>query len=93
MSVRIIAKLDVKPPYVVKPVHFDGLRKMGKPSELAKKYYDQGADELFYIDIVSSLYQRNILFNEIIDASRPDHLWSKKDGKWDLIQPIWKNFN
>jgi cyclase len=65
MPVRIIAKLDVKPPYVVKPVHFEGLRKMGDPSELAKKYYDQGADELFYIDIVSSLYQREILFNEI----------------------------
>jgi len=65
MAVRIIAKLDVKPPYVVKPVHFEGLRKMGDPSEMAKKYYDQGADELFYIDIVSSLYQREILFNEI----------------------------
>jgi cyclase len=65
MNIRIIAKLDVKPPYVVKPVHFEGLRKMGDPSELAKKYYDQGADELFYIDIVSSLYQREILFNEI----------------------------
>ncbi len=62
---RIIAKLDVKPPYVVKPVHFEGLRKMGSPSELANKYYDQGADELFYIDIVSSLYRREILFNEI----------------------------
>ena len=65
MTVRIIAKLDVKPPYVVKPVHFEGLRKMGSPSELAIKYYDQGADELFYIDIVSSLFQRQILFNEI----------------------------
>jgi imidazole glycerol-phosphate synthase subunit HisF len=65
MVVRVIAKLDVKPPYVVKPVHFDGLRVIGSPSELAKKYYDQGADELFYIDIVSSLYQREILFNEI----------------------------
>jgi cyclase len=65
MATRIIAKLDVKPPYVVKPVHFEGLRKMGNPSELAKKYYNQGADELFYIDIVSSLYQREILFNEI----------------------------
>ena len=65
MTVRIIAKLDVKPPYVVKPVHFEGLRKMGSPAELAKKYYDQGADELFYIDIVSSLYHREILFNEI----------------------------
>jgi cyclase len=65
MTIRIIAKLDVKPPYVVKPVHFEGLRKMGDPSELAKKYYDQGADELFYIDIVSSLYQREILFDGI----------------------------
>ena len=65
MTVRIIAKLDVKPPYVVKPVHFEGLRKMGDPSELAKKYYNQGADELFYIDIVSSLYRREILFDGI----------------------------
>ena len=65
MTVRIIAKLDIKPPYVVKPVHFEGLRKMGDPSELAKKYYEQGADEVVYIDIVSSLYQRNIIFDEI----------------------------
>jgi len=65
MTVRIIAKLDVKPPYVVKPIHFEGLRKIGDPSDLAMKYYKQGADELFYIDIVSSLFQRKILFNEI----------------------------
>jgi len=65
MSTRIIAKLDVKPPFVVKPIHFEGLRIMGTPSKLAKKYYDQGADELYYIDIVSSLYQREILFNEL----------------------------
>jgi cyclase len=65
MTVRIIAKLDVKPPYVVKPIHFEGLRKIGDPSDLAMKYYKQGADELFYIDIVSSLFQRQILFNEI----------------------------
>lgn len=65
MRTRIIAKLDVKPPFVVKPVHFEGLRKVGTPSELAKKYYEQGADEIIYIDIVASLYQREILFNEI----------------------------
>lgn len=65
MKTRIIAKLDVKPPFVVKPVHFEGLRKMGTPSEMAKKYYDQGADEVMYIDIVSSLYQRDIIFDEI----------------------------
>lgn len=65
MIVRVIAKLDVKPPYVVKPVHFEGLRKVGTPAELAKKYYEQGADEVMYIDIVSSLYQRKIQYNEI----------------------------
>jgi len=65
MRTRIIAKLDVKPPYVVKPVHFEGLRKMGIPTELARKYYEQGADEIVYVDIVSSLYQREIQFSEI----------------------------
>ena len=65
MKTRIIVKLDVKPPYVVKPVHFEGLRKVGTPSEMAKKYYEQGADEVIYVDIVSSLYQRDIIFDEI----------------------------
>ena len=65
MKIRVIAKLDIKPPYVVKPVHFEGLRKLGHPAEFAKKYYKQGADELIYIDIVASLYQREILFQEI----------------------------
>jgi len=65
MGIRIIAKLDAKPPYIVKPVHFEGLRKIGLPAELAEKYYQQGADEVFYVDIVASLYQREILFDEI----------------------------
>lgn len=65
MSTRVIAKLDVKPPYVVKPMHFEGLKVVGNPAELAKKYYDQGADEIMYIDIVSSLYQRDMIFKEV----------------------------
>lgn len=69
MKTRIIAKLDAKPPYIVKPVHFEGLRKVGLPNELARKYYNQGADELYYIDIVSSLYQREILYKEIEDTA------------------------
>ena len=69
MRTRLIAKLDVKPPYVVKPVHFEGLRKIGLPTDLAKKYYEQGADEVMYIDIVASLYQREILFNEIEETA------------------------
>ena len=70
MKTRIIAKLDVKPPYVVKPIFFEGLRQIGNPVDLAKKYYEQGADEIIYIDIVASLYQRKILFNEIEKTAR-----------------------
>lgn len=66
---RIIAKLDVKPPFVVKPVHFEGLRKIGEPPELAEKYYAQGADEVFYMDIVASLYQREILYDQVRAAA------------------------
>jgi len=67
---RIIARLDVKPPHVVKPIHFDGLKKLGKPQDFAKKYYEDGADEIVYIDIVSSLYQRSILFDLAKDVSK-----------------------
>tara|TARA_Y100001954_G_C15823797_1_gene611279 strand:- start:2932 stop:3675 length:744 start_codon:yes stop_codon:yes gene_type:complete len=67
---RIIARLDVKPPYVVKPVHFEGLRKIGSPVDLSTKYYSEGADEIVYIDIVSSLYQREIVYNLIKDVSK-----------------------
>lgn len=70
MSLRVIARLDVKPPFVVKPVHFEGLRKVGSPEELGLKYYNQGADEILYLDIVSSLYQRPILFDQICNASK-----------------------
>lgn len=70
MSLRVIARLDVKPPYIVKPVHFEALRKVGKPKEMALKYYHQGADEIFYIDIVASLYQREILLDHISDTAK-----------------------
>jgi len=68
VNTRLIAKLDVKPPFVVKPVMFEGLRKMGSPKDLANKYYNQGADEIFYIDIVASLYRREILLDQIKNA-------------------------
>ncbi len=69
MPLRLIAKLDVKPPFVVKPVHFEGLRKIGLPAELGEKYYLQGADEIIYIDIVASLYRREILYPHIEEIS------------------------
>lgn len=59
MSFRIIARLDVKPPNLVKGVHLEGFRKIGDPADFASKYYQQGADEINYQDIVASLYDRN----------------------------------
>lgn len=58
---RVIARLDIKAPNLVKGIHLEGLRVIGDPAEHAVRYYEQGADELLYIDIVASLYERNNL--------------------------------
>lgn len=69
-NVRIIARLDIKGPNVVKPVQADALRVVGNPKEFAEKYYRQGIDEIFYLDIVASLYQRSIDFDMLKDVCR-----------------------
>ena len=61
MSLRLIARLDIKGEFLIKGVHLEGLRKIGSPNEFAKKYYEPGADELIYMDLVASLYGRNHL--------------------------------
>lgn len=58
---RLIARLDVKGPKLVKPVNMEGLRVVGDPHEYALRYYGQGIDELLYVDVVASLYGRNSL--------------------------------
>ena len=60
-KVRIIAKLEVKGEHVVKGIRMEGLRKVGTPDELARKYFHAGIDEIFFVDIVASLYGRNNL--------------------------------
>ncbi len=61
--IRIIPRLDIKGPNVVKGMHTEGLRVVGNPQEMALRYYDEGADEILYMDIVASLYQRNLDFD------------------------------
>lgn len=65
---RIIARLDVKGPKLIKGVHLEGLRVLGEPQLFAEKYYSEGADELLFIDLVASLYGRSKL-TEIVSAS------------------------
>ncbi|MFQ5957895.1 MAG: imidazole glycerol phosphate synthase subunit HisF [Alphaproteobacteria bacterium] len=60
-NLRLIARLDIKGPNLIKGVHLEGLRVIGDPQEHARKYYEAGADELLYMDIVASLYGRNNL--------------------------------
>ena len=70
MSVRIIPRLDIKGPNLVKGIHLEGLRVLGKPERFARHYYDQGADELLYMDVVASLYGRNSLLGIVEKTSR-----------------------
>jgi len=68
VNVRIIPRLDIKGPNLVKGVHFEGLRVLGKPENFARRYYESGADELIYMDVVASLYGRNSLL-EIVERT------------------------
>jgi imidazole glycerol-phosphate synthase subunit HisF len=56
---RLIARLDIKPPNLIKPMNLDGVRVVGDPHAYATRYNDEGIDELLYIDAVSSLYGRS----------------------------------
>jgi len=59
--IRLIARLDIKGPNLIKGIHLEGLRVIGSPNDHALRYYQQGADELIYMDCVASLYGRNNL--------------------------------
>lgn len=68
-NLRIIPRLDIKGPNLIKGIHLEGLRVMGDPQEFAIRYYEAGADELVYMDIVASLYGRNNLSDIIKRAA------------------------
>ena len=65
LAKRIIPCLDVKEGRVVKGVSFVGLRDAGDPVEIAKRYEEEGADELVYLDITASHEKRDILIDVV----------------------------
>ena len=69
-NVRLIARLDIKAPNLVKGIQLEGLRKLGDPNEFALKYYRAGIDEIYYEDIVASLYERNSLLDIVEKTTR-----------------------
>ena len=65
LAKRIIPCLDVTAGRVVKGVNFVGLRDAGDPVEIARRYDDQGADELTFLDITASSDERDLILNII----------------------------
>ena len=68
MNHRIIPRLDIKGPNLVKGIHLEGLRVLGRPEFFAQYYFEHGADELMDQDVVASLFGRNSL-QEIISRT------------------------
>ena len=68
-NVRVIVRLDIKGNNIVKGINLEGIRKIGDPKIFAKKYYEQGVDEIIYMDVVASLYERNTITKFIKHAA------------------------
>lgn len=68
--IRIIPRLDIKGHNLIKGVQLEGLRIVGDPEKFAQKYYEEGADELFYSDVVASLYGRNNLLDMVAKTAK-----------------------
>tara|TARA_Y100000310_G_scaffold316677_2_gene368689 strand:+ start:1247 stop:2005 length:759 start_codon:yes stop_codon:yes gene_type:complete len=65
---RLIARLDIKAPNLVKQIRMEGLKVLGDPNEYARKYNVQGIDEILFMDTVASLYGRNNLEGLVSDT-------------------------
>lgn len=66
---RIIARLDLKGPNVIKGIQMDGLRVIGPARGVARHYYEDGIDEIMMFDTVASLYGRNAMVDLIKDIT------------------------
>ena len=60
-NIRVVPRLDIKGPNLVKGINLEGLRVLGEPGNFSSSYYGEGADEIFFMDCVASLYGRNSL--------------------------------
>lgn len=74
VPIRVIPRLDIKGPHLVKGINLEGLRVLGDPAMFAQAYADDGADELMYIDAVASLYGRNSALELVRAVTKAIHL-------------------
>jgi len=69
VSIRVIPCLDVADGRVVKGVNFENLRDAGDPVELAKYYYESGADELTFLDVNATNENRSTMYELVTSAA------------------------
>tara|TARA_B100000401_G_scaffold412093_1_gene331343 strand:+ start:370 stop:1101 length:732 start_codon:yes stop_codon:yes gene_type:complete len=90
---RIIPRIEIKNNFVIKGINLEGLRKIGDPNILGKKYYLDGADELLFMDVVASLYGRNNIFEIIKKITKDIFIPITVGGGIRNIEDIQKALN
>lgn len=65
LAVRVIPCLDVAAGRVVKGVKFQGLRDAGDPIELSRRYFEQGADEITFLDVKATVDNRETMYDVV----------------------------
>jgi imidazole glycerol-phosphate synthase subunit HisF len=68
-KVRLISRLDIKAPNLIKGINLEGVRVVGDPHEYAIRYFREGIDELLYMDSVATLYGRNNLISLVRETA------------------------
>ena len=89
---RIIPRLEIKSDFLVKGMRMEGLKKIGNPSEFSKNYFENLADEIFYDDIVASLYNRKVNINLIKEISSVIQIPLTVSGRIKGLKDIYKIF-
>ncbi len=92
-NVRIIPRLDIKGPDLVKGIHLEGLRVLGDPVDFSEHYFKNGADEIYYQDVVASLYQRNSIYDLLNKVAKKVFIPLTAGGGIRTIDDIRKTLN
>lgn len=90
---RIISRLEIKSDYVIKGMRMEGLRKIATPFDVVKNFKNGYVDEIFYDDIVASLYNRSVNFKHIKEVSQLINIPFTVSGRVRLISDFYKLFN
>ena len=90
---RIIPCLDVKDGRVVKGVNFVGLRDAGDPVEVAKRYNNEGADEITFLDITASHENRDTIVDIVKDVAKEVFIPLTVGGGIRKLDDIYKLLN